>query len=116
VTEPKEATPRRIARTVHPNAVQTREALRIASVWAKLTSSSPVHPIDRGVEQSLTITMQLANFCGVCSRLSVLLPANHGPAGYFRTVLLPPKELTFYYANERTSTMTQHSIGLSEAS
>jgi len=58
VTEPKEATPRRTARTVHSNAVQIREVLRIVSVWAKLTSSSPVHPIDLGVERHLTITIR----------------------------------------------------------
>ena len=56
--EPKVATPRRTARTVDPNAVQTREALRIAPVWAKLTSSSPVHPTDLGVERRLTITIR----------------------------------------------------------
>ena len=44
VTEPKVATPRRTARTVHPRAVQLREALRTALVWAKLTLSSPVYP------------------------------------------------------------------------
>ena len=43
VTEPKVATPRRTARTVHPRAVQPREALRTALVWAKLTLSSPVY-------------------------------------------------------------------------
>jgi len=58
VTEPKEATPRRTARTVDPNAVQTREAQRIASVWAKLSSSSPVHPIDCGIERRLTVMIR----------------------------------------------------------
>jgi len=58
VAEPKEATPRRIARIIDPNAVQIREALRIASVKAKLTPSSPVHPIDREVERRLTITIR----------------------------------------------------------
>jgi len=57
VTEPKAVTPRRTARTVHSDAVQTREALRIASVWAKLPSSSLVHPIDCGVGQRLTVTI-----------------------------------------------------------
>jgi len=63
VTEPKEATPRRTARTVDPNAVQTREAPRIASVWAKLSSSSPVNAINRGVERRLTITIRSWSIC-----------------------------------------------------
>jgi len=58
VAEPKVATPRRTARTVHPNAVQTTEALRIASVCAKLLSSSPVHPVDCGVERRLTVMIR----------------------------------------------------------
>jgi len=58
VTEPKETTPRRTARTVHPNAVQIKEALRIASVCAKLSSSSPVHPVDCGVERRLTVMIR----------------------------------------------------------
>jgi len=37
--------------------VQIKEALRIASVWAKLTTSSPVHPIVRGVEWRLAIAI-----------------------------------------------------------
>jgi len=90
VTEPKVATPRRTARTVHPRAVQPREVLRTALVWAKLTLSSPVYPDTVCFEVDWRRTTTICScpiFCGVCSRRSDFLPAKHGPAGYLRTEL-----------------------------
>ena len=90
VTEPKVATPRRTARTVHPRAVQPREALRTALVWAKLTLSSPVYPETIFFEVDWRRTTTICScpiFCGVCSRRSDFSPAKHGPAGHLRTAL-----------------------------
>ena len=90
VTESKVATPRRTARTVHPRAVQPREALRTALVRAKLTLSSPVYPDTICFEVDWRRTTTICScpiFCGVCSRRSDFLPAKHWPAGHLRTEL-----------------------------